>query len=61
LGYLNEETQSKQRGEEMSFSEEPFTLYEKGFCGQYFVNVIEQSKIWNQSTAKNFTEAEVFS
>ncbi|MBU2972018.1 YraN family protein [Pseudoalteromonas sp. C2R02] len=58
---LDAEMQSMQRGGEISFSEEPFTLYEKGFSGQNFVNVIEQSKVWHQSTAKNFKETEAFS
>lgn len=54
---LDAEMQSMQRGDEISFSEEPFALYEKGFSGQNFVNVIEQSKNWNQSTAKNFNDS----
>jgi len=50
---LYEEVQVTQGGEEMTFSSEPYTLYEDGFSGQSFVNIIEQSKVWNESKASN--------
>jgi Holliday junction resolvase-like predicted endonuclease len=36
-------------GEEMNFSSEPYSLYKNGFNGEEFLNIIEQSRVWERA------------
>jgi hypothetical protein len=35
-------------GEQINFASEPYSLYENGFNGKEFLNIIEQSRIWDR-------------
>lgn len=41
---------AQKTGVEMCFVSKPFSLYENGINGQEFVNVIEQSRVWELTT-----------